>query len=104
MIDFLRKLFGGTDLKPILENGATLIDVRSPEEFKKGSASGARNIPLPDLGKNIDAIKKMKQPIVTCCASGMRSGTATERLKSYRIEAYNGGSWQKVNKLIDVNK
>lgn len=100
MLEFLRKLFGGTDLKPILASGATLIDVRSPEEFRMGSAEGAQNIPLPDLAKNIDTIKKMKQPIVTCCASGMRSGTAAKRLKSYRLEAYNGGSWQKVNKLL----
>ena len=100
MLDFLRKLFGGTDLKPILDQGATLIDVRSPEEFKRGSAEGAQNIPLPDIAKHIDTIKKMQHPIVTCCASGMRSGMAAKRLKSYRIEAYNGGSWQKVNKLV----
>ena len=100
MLDFLRKLFGETDLKPILANGATLIDVRSPEEFKTGSVEGAKNIPLPDIAKNIDAIKKMKQPIVTCCASGMRSGTAVKRLNSYRIEAYNGGSWKKVDKML----
>ena len=100
MLDFLRKLFGGTDLRPILANGATLIDVRSPEEFKMGSVAGAKNIPLPDIAKNIDSIKKMKQPIVTCCASGMRSGTAVKRLSSYRIEAYNGGSWKNVEKML----
>lgn len=99
MLDFLRKLFGGTDLKPILDNGATIIDVRSPEEFKSGSANGAKNIPLPEIGRQIDQIKKMKHPIITCCASGMRSGLAAKRLKSYRIEAYNGGSWQKVERL-----
>jgi len=99
MLGFLRKLFGGTDIKPFLENGATIIDVRTPEEFKGGSATGAKNIPLPSIGNHIDKIKKMKQPIITCCASGMRSGLAAKRLKSYRIEAYNGGSWQKVEKL-----
>lgn len=100
MLDFLRKLFGGTDLKPIIAGGALILDVRTEKEFETGSVEGARNIPLGDLSKNIDELKKMKKPIVTCCASGMRSGAAVTQLKSYRIEAYNGGSWKKVSKLV----
>ena len=100
MLDFLRKLFWGTDLKPIIKNGAVIIDVRTVKEFQGGSAEGARNIPLGDLSRNIDEIKKMKKPVITCCASGMRSGAAVKQLESYRIEAYNGGSWQSVNKQL----
>ena len=100
MLDFLRKLFGGTDLKPILKNGAVIIDVRTAKEFQSGSVEGAQNIPLGDLGKNIEKIKNMKKPIVACCASGMRSGAAVKQLQSYRIEAYNGGSWKQVSKLL----
>ena len=100
MLDFLRKLFGGTDLKPIIEKGALIIDVRTVKEFQGGSADGARNIPLGDLSKNINEIKKSKKPVITCCASGMRSGAAVKQLENYRIEAYNGGSWQSVNKQM----
>ena len=100
MLDFLRKLFGGTDLKPIIKKGAVIVDVRTVKEFQGGSAEGAINIPLGDFGKNIDKMKKMKKPIITCCASGMRSGAAKKQLESYRIEAYNGGSWQSVNKQV----
>lgn len=100
MLDFLRKLLGGTNLKPIIENGAVIIDVRTVKEFQGGSVAGARNIPLGDLSKNIDEIKKMKKPIITCCASGMRSGAAVKQLENYRIEAYNGGSWKSVNKQL----
>lgn len=100
MLDFLRKLFGGTDLKPMIKNGAVIIDVRTVKEFQDGSAEGAINIPLGDFGKNIDKMKSMKKPIITCCASGMRSGAAVKQLESYRIEAYNGGSWQSVNKQL----
>ena len=100
MLDFLRKLFGGTDLKPIIEKGAVIIDVRTVKEFQGGSAEGAINIPLGDLSKNIDEIKKMKQPIITCCASGMRSGAAVKQLENFRIEAYNGGSWKNVSKHL----
>ena len=100
MLDFLRRLFGGTNLKPIIEKGAVIIDVRTIKEFESGSVEGARNIPLGDLSRNIDEIKQMKKPIITCCASGMRSGAAVKQLESYRIEAYNGGSWQSVNKQL----
>ena len=38
-------------------------------------------------------IKKDK-PVITCCASGMRSGSAVNVLKSNGFqEVYNGGSW-----------
>lgn len=100
MLDFLRKLFGGTNLKPIIEKGAVIIDVRTVKEFQGGSAEGARNIPLGDLSRNIDEIKKMKKPVITCCASGMRSGAAVKQLENYRIEAYNGGSWKSVNRQL----
>jgi rhodanese-related sulfurtransferase len=100
MFDFLRKLFGGVDIKPILERGATLIDVRSPSEFQSGSVKGSKNIPLQELGKNISQIQKMKMPIVVFCASGMRSAAAAKQLKSKGIEAYNGGTWRKVNTLL----
>lgn len=100
MLEFLKNLFGGTDLRPIIANGALILDVRTEEEFKTGSVAGAKNIPLGDLGKNIDDLKKLKKPIVTCCASGSRSDAAVRQLQSYRIEAYNGGSWQKVKKMV----
>jgi rhodanese-related sulfurtransferase len=33
------------------------------------------------------------KPVITCCASGMRSGSAKGLLKSKGFDAYNGGSW-----------
>jgi len=39
----------------------------------------------------------MNKPIVFCCASGMRSGSAASMLKREGIEAYNGGSWVNLN-------
>jgi phage shock protein E len=38
--------------------------------------------------------------VITCCASGMRSGSATAILKQAGVEAYNGGSWMSLqNKM-----
>ncbi len=75
----------------------TIIDVRSPGEFMGGHVNGSVNIPLQEIAERLDEIKKMKQPIVLCCASGMRSGSATEFLQKNGVECSNGGSWLNVN-------
>lgn len=77
-------------------NGAIVIDVRSPSEYKLGHVKGSINIPLGDIDSNIEKIKKMKQPILLCCASGMRSGSATSKLKSLGVDCHNAGSWTSV--------
>lgn len=93
----LLELFGFGKKKQIVreavDNGALIIDVRSEGEFKQGHVKGSINIPLPKVGSQIEKIRKMKQPIVLCCASGMRSGSATSILKRAGVDCYNGGSW-----------
>lgn len=77
---------------------ATIIDVRSYEEFSGGHVSGSINIPVNEIVSKIKEIKKMQQPIVLCCASGGRSGMAAQILHSEGInEVYNGGPWVQVN-------
>jgi len=94
MFNILRKLFGsGTDFKTLKQNGAVIIDVRTAGEFSGGHIKEAINIPVNRIGSMINDIKKRGQPVITCCASGMRSGTATSILKQAGVEAYNGGSW-----------
>lgn len=104
MFDFLKKIMGGGNeaAKAALDNGAVIIDVRSPAEFSGGHAKGAINIPLNTIDKNIRKIKNYKKPIVTCCRSGARSGSAASTLKSQGIEVVNGGSWQSVQGLLDA--
>lgn len=75
----------------------TIIDVRTPAEFRGGHVAGSINIPLQEVVQKLDEIKAMKQPIVLCCASGGRSGQATHFLKSQGINCENGGSWLDVN-------
>jgi len=71
----------------------TIIDVRSPEEFKSGHVENSINIPLQEIKDHIDKFKSFAQPLILCCASGNRSGQATVFLKSQGIECSNGGSW-----------
>lgn len=75
----------------------TIIDVRTPGEFMGGNVAGSINIPLQEIQSRTDEIKSMQQPIVLCCASGMRSGQATAYLRSIGVDCENGGSWLDVN-------
>ena len=101
MIKFLQKLFGGgVDIKEKLAEGAIVIDVRTTGEFSGGHVKGSKNIPLNEISSKIHQIKKWDKPIITCCASGIRSGSAKSILKNHGIEVYNGGSWSSVNRKI----
>ena len=81
----------------IKEKQGTIIDVRSPEEFRGGHVAGSINIPLMEIPKRMDELKNMKSPLVLCCASGGRSGQAHGYLAQQGIECFNAGSWLDVN-------
>lgn len=103
MIGFLKNLFSAgpdVDYAEMVANGAQIIDVRTPMEYKGGHIKGSLNIPLDSLQRNISKINKNK-PVITCCASGMRSASAKNILKSNGYtEVYNGGGWSSLqNKL-----
>ena len=100
MLGFIKKLFGsGVDLSKKMSDGAIIVDVRSPGEYAGGHVKGSKNIPLDKISGKIEAIKKWNKPVITCCASGMRSGSAASILKNNGVEAYNAGPWQKADKL-----
>lgn len=97
-MSFLRKIFGlgpKVDYQKLINNGALLIDVRTPKEYAQGNVSSSQNIPLDMISGKLKKIKALNKPIVLCCASGIRSARATSILKQNGVEAYNGGSWNK---------
>ncbi|MBK7468319.1 MAG: rhodanese-like domain-containing protein [Saprospiraceae bacterium] len=83
--------------KIIEENQGTIVDVRTQGEFMGGNVVGSINIPLQEIQQRIDELKDLRQPLVLCCASGNRSGQATQFLSQMGMECYNGGSWMDVN-------
>ena len=100
MFGALKKLFGpSVDLSEKLSEGAVIVDVRTAGEFNSGHVKGSKNIPLNKVGTQAEKIKRWGKPVITCCASGMRSGSAASILKQQGIEAYNGGSWRSVDRL-----
>lgn len=102
MLQAIKNLLGlgpKVDYKELLQNGAVIIDVRSKGEYQGGHIKGSLNIPLDTLSSNIAKLKKEK-PVITCCASGMRSASAKSILKSKGFEAYNGGGWMTLRNRI----
>lgn len=89
-------------IEKIKTNESTVVDVRSPMEYAGGHVVNSVNIPVNELGFRMEEFKAMKKPIILCCASGARSGMATNILKSNGIaEVYNGGSWLDINSVYN---
>lgn len=102
MFGFLKNMFDGTsvDFAELVKNGAQIIDVRTPAEFKNGHIKNAKNIPLQSLNQNLSKISKNK-PVITCCASGARSAAAKNVLENSGFsEVYNGGGWMSLQSKL----
>jgi rhodanese-related sulfurtransferase len=96
MFEMLKQLLGigpKVDIAALIAKGAVIVDVRTPGEFASGHVKGSLNIPLDSLRNRLKELPANK-PIITCCASGMRSGTAKSiMLSSGFEEVHNAGSW-----------
>lgn len=104
MLERLKKLFGlGTKVNypELVKNGAIIVDVRSKAEYLSGHIKDSINIPVDTLRNNLFKLKDKNQPIITCCASGMRSASAKSILKSSGYTTvYNGGGWSSLKNKI----
>ncbi len=103
-MSFLSNLFGmgvnTEDLKAMVHEGALIIDVRTPDEFKSGHIPQSQNIPLQILGQKINTIKSKGKPVIAVCASGGRSGMATTMLKNAGVNVVNGGGWSSLQSKL----
>lgn len=104
MIHILKKLFGfdsNEKLRQKIEEGAFLVDVRSPTEFDAGHIKGSINIPLDRVAISLDKFKN-KTSIIVYCRSGNRSSQAKSILNQKGFNnVINGGTWQKINSIIN---
>lgn len=80
----------------------TLVDVRTPKEYAAGTAEGAINIPLEEMGARWKELKG-KENIVLFCRRGIRAGKAQDILKMHNITAVNGKTVEHVKSLQKVN-
>ncbi len=102
-MNIFKQLFGGTantDLKQVIEEGAFLVDVRSPGEFAEGHVKGSVNIPLDKVPFQLSQFRNKKN-IIVFCRSGNRSGQAKSILEQSGItNVINGGTWDQVNQFV----
>ncbi len=82
----------------IVENpDVFILDVREPSELEeKGHIEGAVNIPLRELGNNLDLLPAFDEPILSYCGSGWRCTialTALEALGWEDVKCLKGGSF-----------
>jgi rhodanese-related sulfurtransferase len=100
----LSAIFGSKTkkIKDFQLKGATVLDVRSAAEYAQGPIPGSKHISLHEIGSKMDQIKKWNSPVITCCASGMRSASASALIKRQGIEAMNGGRWFRLHQILDA--
>jgi phage shock protein E len=97
MLDSLKKILGigpSANYAQLVKEGAIILDVRTKSEYSGGHIKGSINISVDQLKSNFHRFPDKQKPIITCCASGMRSGSAKSILQSNGyVRVYNGGSW-----------
>ena len=79
------------ELESYIKQGATIIDVRSPQEYKEGHINGAISIPDYQIKKEIEKqIPNKEELIVLYCTTGHRSQRAQQILEDLGyVNVYN---------------
>lgn len=97
-------------LLKLSDQGALLLDVRSPAEYRSVHVQGAINLPLENVTASTvkDLLKKNhKSPVVVLlCASGIRARAAADRLESsdLKLTVITGGTNSCIQLGIPVNR
>jgi phage shock protein E len=88
--------------RQLLQRGALLLDVRTPEEFQSGHLRGAVNVPYQEVAKRIEVLAPDKSsPVLVYCLSGGRSGIAKSTLRRLGYaEAHNLGSLKRARQVV----
>ena len=62
-------------------NGAVLLDVRTPQEYREGHIPGSKNVPLQTIDKIRSLADNKNIPLFVYCYSGGRSRQAASMLQ-----------------------
>ena len=88
--------------RKLLQNGALVVDVRDPGEYRSGHLPNALNIPLGALQSTLPKkVKDKNQALLLHCLSGGRSGLAKRQLNSMGYQnVFNLGSYGRAKKIV----
>ncbi len=70
------------------DGSVTLLDTRTPGEYRAGHIDGFVNIPVDELRERLEELERGK-PVYVICQSGLRSYIAARILAGHGFEAYN---------------
>ena len=88
---------GKAEAHAMVQAGAKLVDVRSPEEFNERHIDGAVNIPVDELPKRASELGNKDQPLVLYCRTGRRAERGAKSLREAgftKVENLGGmGNW-----------
>jgi phage shock protein E len=80
------------NLKQMIDAGATIVDVRTVEEFSEEAYPNALNIPVDEMMARLTEFGDKNKPVIVYCASGARSAYAARILKNAGyVEVVNAG-------------
>ncbi len=69
-------------LKKMIDRGAILIDVRSPQEFAEGHLENAISLPEYEIDEKVeDILPDQSQVLIVYCSTGHRSQKAQKELE-----------------------
>ena len=77
-----KKDINKNELKRMLQDGAILVDVRSPQEYREGHLEGAILIPEYEItSKHSKIFESKDETIILYCSNGLRSKKAQRKLE-----------------------
>lgn len=91
-----RKAGGMLSVDPVhavklINNDASVVDLRSAEAFSRGHIVGARNVPFDELDAHLKKLAKLKdKPLVAVCDAGLTSTKAVNALRNAGFESAYG--------------
>ena len=94
--EILGDVAAATQAWDMIDEGALLIDVRTPEEYGAGHIDGSVNIPHTEMDRLVKLIgEDLSRPVVVYCRSGNRSRRAQAALQKMGYTAvFNGTGYE----------
>jgi rhodanese-related sulfurtransferase len=78
-----------SDVQPLRDAGATVLDVREKDEWSAGHIRGAVHIPMHQIPARVGVEVGLEQPIVVVCKVGGRSAHVSAWLRGQGYDARN---------------
>jgi rhodanese-related sulfurtransferase len=82
-----------------VQEGAILLDVRTPEEFAAGHLRGAVNVPVDEVAARLP---ELGERVVVYCCSGLRTERAAAVLQAAGLEVLELGTLEAWGREGDV--